>query len=114
MLSDKLKGKENIKAAGITVLGNYSAKEGYRPALEREMIDFDLIRKEHSVEQVFFGMLSVGSNIENDSEMMKRFVEIGNCILFVEVGKTTYTQIKAYLEICKKFNVSVLGCVVVE
>ena len=45
---------------------------------------------------------------------MKRFVEIGNCILFVEVGKTTYTQIKAYLEICKKFNVSVLGCVVVE
>ncbi len=138
VLSDKLKGKENIKAAGITVLGNYSAKEGYRPALEREMIDFDLIRKEHSVEQVFFGMLSdaeivqkavqeyqaamekkslaveVGSNIENDSEMMKRFVEIGNCILFVEVGKTTYTQIKAYLEICKKFNVSVLGCVVVE
>ncbi|RHV69966.1 hypothetical protein DXB15_08610 [Roseburia sp. OM02-15] len=138
VLSDKLKGKENIKAAGITVLGNYSAKEGYRPALEREMIDFDLIRKERSVEQVFFGMLSdaeivqkavqeyqaamekkslaveVGSNIENDSEMMKRFVEIGNCILFVEVGKTTYTQIKAYLEICKKFNVSVLGCVVVE
>ena len=54
VLSDKLKGKENIKAAGITVLGNYSAKEGYRPALEREMIDFDLIRKEHSVEQVIF------------------------------------------------------------
>lgn len=45
--------------------------------------------------------VEVGSNIENDSEMMKRFVEIGNCILFVEVGKTTYTQIKAYLEICK-------------
>ena len=63
------------------------------------MIDFDLIRKENILLNRYFGMLSdaeivqkavqeyqaamekkslaveVGSNIENDSEMMKRFVE---------------------------------------
>ena len=55
-----------------------------------------------------------GYDIINDAETLKHLIAAGNCILFAEVGKTTYTEIKAYLEICKKFNVSVLGCVVVE
>ena len=138
VISDKLKGKENIKAAGIPVLGNYSVKQGYQPSLEREMVDLELMVKSNHKGKLFLGMLSEddpikqavqeyetalekltldtehGYDIINDAETLKHLIAAGNCILFAEVGKTTYTEIKAYLEICKKFNVSVLGCVVVE
>ena len=138
ILSDRLKDKENLAAAGLTVLGEYQSKKGYIPTLERSMIDIELLIKKKEASGLFLDLLgegetiqrvsadymsrlqalnihvSSGNNVLEDAEQMKSLIDVGHCILFVEAGKSTYYQIEEQLQMCRKFDISVWGCVVIE
>lgn len=138
ILSDRLKEKENLVAAGLTVLGGYQNKKGYIPTLERSMIDIELLAKKKGADKLFLNLLgeseiiqrvtadymsqlqalniniSSGSNVLDDADQMRNLIDAGHCILFAETGKSTYSQIEEQLQMCRKFDISVWGCVVIE
>ena len=57
---------------------------------------------------------SEGCQLENSAEELRQLVEIKNCILFIQISKTTYPQLEEQINLCKKFGVAILGCVVVR
>ena len=138
ILSDRIKGKENLIAAGLTVFGEYQEKKGYVPELARSMVDVEVLVRRKEAEKIYLNLLgdsecvqrvatdyamllkhmdvqvASGSDCMNDAEQMRDLIDAGQCILFVEAGKTTCTQMEEQLQMCRKFDVSVWGCVVIE
>ncbi len=54
------------------------------------------------------------SHIMDSAENLKKMVEAGACLLVAEAGKTTYQDLKQHIELCGRYQITVLGCVVIE
>ncbi len=55
-----------------------------------------------------------GGHIMDSAEELKKMVEAGACLLVAEAGKTTYQDLKQHIELCGRYQITVLGCVVIE
>ena len=61
------------------------------------------------------GMTADSANhIMDSAEELKKMVEAGACLLVAEAGKTTYQDLKQHIELCGRYQITVLGCVVIE
>lgn len=136
--SDRLKGREELLAAGISVLGNYGGRKGYVPSIDRTLIDLTMLAKQKNTNSLFFNMFGedeylqkVGDDYQSrleeqgfqvdcgiaaaeDALQVQKMMKARNCVFVVEVGKTTYAQIEEQIQLCQRFEISVWGCIVIE
>lgn len=136
ILGDTLRNANDLKETDLNLLGTYYATGKYAPGLERSMMDVEILVRDSR--RVFMNMLSddelsrkvagdcknaletmnieatSGSDIKNSAEELKRMIECGSCVLIAQAGKTTYHQLEQMTQLCGRFHVSVLGCIVIE
>lgn len=139
ILSDRLKGHEDLLAAELPVIGTYRNGKDYEPELNRSLLELEWLIKDRDTENIFLNIVNEdefsdrvaadyenglreqshaevirGTQVEQNAELLKRMIAIGACVLIVEAGRTTYRQIEEQVQLCRKFHVDLLGCVVIE
>ncbi len=55
-----------------------------------------------------------GADVMESAKDLEKMVGSACSLLIAEAGKTTYKQLKQRMELCARFQVAILGCVVVE
>lgn len=138
ILSDRIRSKEDLRNGNINVIGSYSEKKQYEPALERSVMDLEVLAKQQQLSSIFLNVMGedelskktaseyaeviakagyaaeTGFHVQDEAEELKKMVESKACVLFVQAGKNTYSQLEQQLCLCDRFQVKVLGCVVIE
>lgn len=139
ILSDRLKGHGDLLAAELPVIGTYRNGKDYEPELNRSLLELEWLIKDRDTENIFLNIVNEdefsdrvaadyenglrkqshaevtrGTQVEQNAELLKQMIAIGACILIVEAGRTTYRQIEEQVQLCRKFHVDLLGCVVIE
>lgn len=138
IIGNRIKSQEDLANTDLNIIGCYSYKSGYKPDLDRCMVDLELWTKEYSISKFFLNALweseivisviddlvkkikginlqvEYGYHTYENVEDLKRLVDSKYCILLIETGKTTYSQIEQQIDLCKKFHVMILGCIIVE
>lgn len=138
ILGDTLRTANDIRESDLNLLGTYSTLNQYKPDLERNKMDVEVLAKAKNADKVFFYVMSdddvskkvakdyeeslkisgiaveTGSNISENAEELKRMIACGSCVFVAEVGKTTYRQLEQQIHLCERFQTAILGCVVVE
>lgn len=138
ILSDRLRSAEELSESGLNVIG--SCKEGrYTEAeLERSGMDVKVLAEANGLNTVFLNRLNnddiskqtvsdyqkalakigiiseSGSNVYESADELKAMIAQKSCILVAEAGKTTFGQLKKQKELCQRFKVTILGCIVIE
>lgn len=136
ILSDHIRSKEDLCRAKLNVLGSFSGK-GYMPALERSMLDLEVLAEQQGTTTIFLNGLSehqitkqavegyaeavkksglqaeTGFHTYDSAEELKRMAASKSCVLFVEVGKNTFAELEQQIGLCERFKVAILGCVVI-
>lgn len=143
-MSDQVKGAKELSASGMNVLGIYKMKgenEGDKEEgdkIERDVMDIGILADQKDCRTLYLDILGNSSMLEHVSETfaeqlesrgihtrqsvsmkrsveeLKKMIEVGHCIMVVEVGSTSYRQLEEEMQLCRKFHVDVWGCVVVE
>ena len=137
VLSDRLRSKGELLAAELPVLGELYVGKGYRPSLERSLMDIALLAEKSGNSKVFLNVLSdgtdsrkaaeeyrdemtrndlqaeIGYSAGEDAGELKRMIAAGNCVFVVEFGKTGFKQLEEQRELCRKFGVSIWGYITV-
>jgi hypothetical protein len=137
ILGNRILSKDGLKEYNLAIIGQCSSKGHYHPELDRTIMDLKLLTEQNGWNSVFLNVLnanesikkvvseykealaktnissSEGCQLENSAEELRQLVEIKNCILFIQISKTTYPQLEEQINLCKKFGVAILGCVVV-
>ncbi len=137
-LSGRIKGKEELQAAGLNVLTLYRPKKGYLPSLEKVLVNLKLLMQKHQAGGVSLCAMGESSALaqveqdlttalqeqnlqvypvspgEEDAEELQKQAEIGNHVLIVEAGRTTYTQLEEQIQFCQSLDITIWGCVVIE
>lgn len=138
IIGNRIKSEEDLVNTDLNIIGCYSYKSGYKPDLERCLVDLELWAKEYTISKFYLNALreskivikviddlvkkikdinlqvEYGYHTYENAEDLKRLVESKYCILLIETGKTTYSQIEQQINLCKKFHVIILGCILVE
>ena len=138
ILGDTLRSANDLKETNLNVLGTYCAMGKHTPALERSAMDVDILAKNNGSKGVFMNLLSddelskrtaeeyrevlkarnitvdIGSNVRESAEELKQMLECGACVLIAQAGKTTYKHLEQMEQLCGRFHVAVLGCIVIE
>lgn len=136
IMGDIIRNTDDLRGTNLNLLGTYYAVGKYVPELERGVMDIEILAKDNR--KVFLNMLSddelsrkiagdyeralkainieaaSSSNVKNSAAELKRMMESGLCVLIVQVGKTTYHQLEQMTQLCERFHVSVLGCIMIE
>ena len=55
-----------------------------------------------------------GFHIDENADELKQMIAAGSCLLIAQAGKTTFRDLRKQLQICERFRVTVIGCVVIE
>ena len=130
VLSDRLRSKGELLAAELPVLGEFHVGKGYRPSLERSLMDIALLaEKSGNSSKVFLNVLSDGADCRKaaeeyrdemtrndlqselgysageDAGELKRMIAAGNCVFVVEFGKTGFKQLEEQRGLCQKGRV---------
>lgn len=137
-LSSRLKGKEELLAAGLTVLATYSRKKKYSPDLSRVLMDVKLLTQQNNAECVCIGALGTSENLkqvqedfvsglnenkietlfisggQETEEQLEKLARVKNIVLLAETGQTTCTQVEEQIQLCRRFQIDIWGCIVVE
>lgn len=136
ILSDRIRSKEDLRRAKLNVLGSFSA-DGYMPALERSMLDLKVLAEQQKMTSVFLNGMSErqitvqavagyaeavkesglqtesGFHVYDSAEELKKMAASKGCVLFVEVGKNTFAELEQQIALCQRFQIAILGCVVI-
>lgn len=137
-VSGKVKNHQELLAADVPVLATYSLRNGYAPSEKRLSIDLQLLAEKENASAVNVSVLGKGKCLEKvvedvktilsnqkmdifvvkpeeeNAEELQHMIQDKNCVLLVESGKTSYMEIEEQLQFCKRFYVSVWGCIVIE
>lgn len=138
VISDRIKSAKELSASGMTILGIYKSSDEIREKSERDVMDIRILADEKSSDMLCINVLGDSSDLAQSAETfaeqleneeirtfqissagqnvneLKKMMETKNCILMAEVGNTTYTQLEETIQLCRKFNIDIWGCVVVE
>lgn len=141
ILSDRLRSAEDLRDSGLNVLGICKIKGEdifYHPEPVRAAMDVRILAESKGKDAVFLdllhedelskktkeafktalketGMEAKGSaHVMDSAEELKAMIETGSCLMLAEAGKTTYRDLKQHVEICERYQIVVLGCVVME
>lgn len=137
-ISGKVKGKEELMASNLPVLAVYNQKTGFGERLEHLMLDFKLLAKTNNIDTICFSVLGKSDalaqtekdlkdnldqaelsglylNIEDENiKDLEKATDIGNIILIVEAGRTSYVDVEEQVEFGKRFGINIWGCIVIE
>ncbi len=137
-LSSRIKGKEELQAADLNVIAYYRPKKGYVPSLDKAVVNFLLLKQKNQTDCISLCTLGESKALEQvekdltealaekgltvcvmqqgaeDAESLEKQSEIGNHVLLVEAGRTTYTQLEEQIQFCESLDINIWGCVVVE
>ena len=138
ILSDRLRSGKDLKDSSLNVLGTYGEQKKHQPELERTLMDIQALAGEAQVPSVYLNALSdddisknvsdtyakalteaglpaeAGTGAGEHAAELKKMIAGKSCILVAQAGKTTSQQLEQQLELCARFKVAVLGCVVIE
>ncbi len=137
-LSGRIKGKEELQAVDLNVLATYRPKKGYSPSMEKAGVNLKILAQKEQTDCVSLcavgdsqALAQVEQDLTNalkeqdlqvyialhgdeDAEHLQRQVEIGNHVLLVEAGRSTYTQVEEEIQFCESLDITIWGCVVIE
>lgn len=137
ILGNRIRSTDGLKEYGLPVIGKYSHKGQHQPDLNRSVMDLELLASQKNWSSVFLNALCeedhvktavseyqdalsktslsvlTGYHLEENPDELKNMVETGNCILFLEIARTTYPQLEAQINLCRKFGITIQGCVVI-
>lgn len=138
MLSDRLRSDRDLKESNLNVLGSYSPQTKHHPELERTLMDIQALAGEAQADGVYINALSeddlskqvseeyakalseagltaeAGTGVAENAAELKNMIARKSCILVAEAGKATFQQLEQHMELCARFKVAVLGCVVIQ
>lgn len=138
IFGDRIQSERDIRDLHLNVLGTYKNGKGYTPDLTRSMMDVELLAGERKAAGLFLNMLSadeqsrkvaedyktameaahitgmIGSDVYSNAESLRQMMESGFCILIIETGKASYKDVEQQIQICTRFKVEILGCILVE
>ncbi|MCI8951069.1 MAG: hypothetical protein HFG49_13700 [Lachnospiraceae bacterium] len=137
ILGNRIRSKEDLQHANLNVVGSLRDGKQYEPALERSMMDVELLAKQQGLTGIFLNALEedditkqtaldyaeaikkagfqteTGFRVYEDAEQLKKMIESKGCLLLAQVGKTTYSQLEQQIQLCQRFQVKLLGCIVI-
>lgn len=137
VMDNTLKSQEELLTAGIPVLGVVDRKKKKTEALTFAVLDIQLLAQKHKAEQVTINNLSedvnaqeimqicseevnkagvstiAGVNMQKDVGKFREMINTGNCVLIAELGRTKYVQIEEQIQLAKKFEITIWGCILV-
>ncbi len=137
IMSNRLRDEAELIQAGLPVLGELDDKNEYKPELSRSILDLQVQAQQCGDKELFldaFGTgqdydkvindyteklkeegfnISSGNTLLENTEEAKEAIDAKNAVLIVKIGDTRYEQIENQLNLCKKFGISVWGCVVI-
>ena len=138
IIDDRLRSKTDLKKFGIPIIGyyfpgqenssnladsvqcilsfaqKYNSHKVFMCVLGEETVNKQIIKNYMEVIRGTGLELILGSAPIEDVNEMKQMLAANNCILVLEIGKTTYTQIDDYIQFCKKYDIMIWGGVVIE
>ena len=138
IFGDRIQSERDLRDLHLNVLGTYKNGKGYTPDLTRSMMDVELLAGERKAAGLFLNMLSadeqskkvaedyktameaahitgmIGSDVYSNAESLRQMMESGFCILIIETGKASYKDVEQQIQICTRFKVEILGCILVE
>lgn len=138
IMSDRLRTKEELDESGLNVIGNYQEGKTTAANIERACMDIQVLARASNIDKVFFNLLNedeislktanayqkgledvgifseIGRNVYENAEQLKRMIAKKNCVLIVETGRATFNQLEKQQEMCRRFQVCMLGCIVIE
>lgn len=138
-----LQSADYPEALGISVIGSVDGEGKFSPSVERSSLEIELLLKKDKLEKACFGLLTnatdekkeelstlinaytealsesgvqsyVGASELEDAEELRQISEAGNVILFFKTGDTTYEQLERYVRQCERYNIMILGAIVVQ
>lgn len=137
VMDNTLKSQEELLTAGIPVLGVVDRKKKKTEDLTFAVLDIQLLAQKHKAEQVTINNLSedvnaqeimqicseevnkagvstiAGVNMQKDVGKFREMINTGNCVLIAELGRTKYVQIEEQIQLAKKFEITIWGCILV-
>ena len=137
-MSSRLKSKEELLAAGLTVFATRNRKREYSPDLSRVIMDLKLLAEQNHADRICIGTLGGSDSLkqveteilsklaENSIEtlcvsggqetedQLAEMVDTKNIVLLAETGKTTCTQVEEQIQLCNRFKIDIWGCIVIE
>lgn len=138
ILDNRLRSKDDLVESRLNVLGCYRSKAQDQKDLERSRIAVQLLAGQQNISSIYLDCLNddeltlqvaegyrkdleneelsvvVGKHVCEDGEELKNMVSGRTAILIAQTGKTTYTQLEQHMELCRRFSVEILGCLVIE
>jgi len=138
IFGDRIQSERDLRDLHLNVLGTYKNGKGYTPDLTRSMMDVELLAGERKAAGLFLNMLSadeqskkvaedyktameaahitgmIGSDVYSNAESLRQMMESGFCILIIETGNASYKDVEQQIQICTRFKVEILGCILVE
>lgn len=138
IFGDRIQSERDLRDLHLNVLGTYKNGKGYTPDLTRSMMDVELLAGERKAAGLFLNMLSadeqskkvaedyktameaahitgmIGSDVYSNAESLRQMMESGFCILIIEAGKASYKDVEQQIQICTRFKVEIMGCILVE
>lgn len=138
IMSDRLRTKEELDESGLNVIGDYREGKTTAANIDRACMDIQVLAKANNFDTVFLNLLNedeislktanayrkgleevgilseTGSNVYESAEQLKRMIVKKSCVLIVEAGKATFNQLEQQQELCRRFQVCILGCIVIE
>ena len=138
IFGDRIQSERDIRDLHLNVLGTYKNGKGYTPDLTRSMMDVELLAGERKAAGLFLNMLfadeqsrkvaedyktameaahitgMIGSDVYSNAESLRQMMESGFCILIIEAGKASYKDVEQQIQICTRFKVEIMGCILVE
>jgi len=138
ILDNRIRNKDDITQSALNILGGYKAKAKEQKELERSIIAIRILAEQQNMTSIFLDCMQEdtitttvaetykaglstdqlavisGYRVYEDGADLKNLVSSRYTILIAEAGKTTYTQLQQHIELCKRFSVEILGCIVIE
>ena len=137
-MNGNVKCKEEIIAADLPVIADFSKKKDYDNCMSKLVTELSVMAKDAKTDVICMNSLGTSDRITKmkgdcieglknqavnveaidfdakTSEQLQKIINAKNMILLIEAGNTMYAQIENELQFCKRFSVNVWGCIIIE
>ncbi len=138
LVSDKIRSGKEVANANVPVISCTGKSGGKSPDLAMGLLELGLLAEKHQAEGVYLNLLcedgavqkaageitdalrEKGISVESgtmagaDAASLKKMMGMGHSVLLVKAGTNTYPQLAGQIRACKKFGVTMWGCIVIE
>lgn len=138
ILGNRIRSVRDLEEYHIPVLNSVRPNGTYTHTLDRSLLDIKMILQQKKQSSLYLNGLtesaglqkvisdytillestdvsfSSGFNISENAEALEQMICQKSCILFLQAGKNTYPQLEQQINLCRAFNINLLGCIVIQ